>query len=94
MATSNLFTRDDTFLGVCQGLGDDLGFDPLWLRLAFGLMLFWNPIAMAAAYAGLGALVLLTRLTFPAPRARADQAVELKSAPTPAIEQAELPLAA
>jgi phage shock protein PspC (stress-responsive transcriptional regulator) len=94
MTTGNLFTRDDTFLGVCQGLGDDLAFNPLWLRLAFGLMLFWNPIAMAAAYVGLGALVLLSRLVFPAPRAPAAPAVEVAPARREIVEQAELPLAA
>lgn len=70
---SNLFTRDDTFLGVCQGLGDDLGFNPDLLRLALAAMLFWNPLAMAVTYAALGALVLAVRLLFPARRAVVSQ---------------------
>jgi phage shock protein C len=64
----NLLTRDDTFFGVCQGLGEDLGLNPLWLRLALTLALFASPLAAIGGYLALGALVLTTRLLFPPPQ--------------------------
>jgi phage shock protein C len=64
----SLFARDDTFFGVCQGLGEDLGFNPLYPRLALTLLLFFNPIAAFGVYFAAGAVVLLSRLVFPVPR--------------------------
>ena len=63
---TNLIARDDTFFGVCQAIGDDLGFNPLWLRLALAVGVLWNPTAIIAIYAGLGVVVLASRLMFPA----------------------------
>src|SRR3954468_5624836 len=65
---TNLLLRDDTMLGVCQGLGEDFGFNPIWLRMAFGAMLLINPIAVVGTYLGLGLLVGTSRLVFPRPR--------------------------
>jgi len=64
----NLFLRDDTLLGVCQAIGDDFGFSPLWLRIAFAAALIWNPMYDIGAYLALGAVVLLSRLIVRAPR--------------------------
>lgn len=61
----NLFTREDTLLGVCAGLADELGVDPLLPRLAFALALFWNPVAVAIAYVTLGVALAVFRWTFP-----------------------------
>ena len=47
-----LIARDDTFLGVCQGLGEDFGFNPNGLRLAFAVPLLLNPVAASALYLG------------------------------------------
>src|SRR3546814_1112596 len=33
--TTNLFRRRDTFFGICEAVGQDFGFNPLWLRLDF-----------------------------------------------------------
>ena len=46
---TSLIARDDTFLGVCQALGDDLGFNPLWLRLAGGCHLLRDAPALLEA---------------------------------------------
>ena len=102
-AQPNLFTRPDTFFGVCQGLGEDLGIHPNFLRLALAGLLFWNPPAAVAAYAGAGALVLLTRLLFPnnvpAPEVQAPVGTQAAAADEPlqANDQADaerVPLAA
>lgn len=95
MATPNLFTRDDTFLGVCQGLGEDLGFPPDLLRVALAVALFWNPLAVVAIYLGLGVVVAGSRLAFPARATKVEVATE-----APAMiearndEEEALPLAA
>lgn len=90
-APANPFARPDTFFGVCQAIGDDFGFSPFWLRAAFAAFLFYNPVAMAATYAGLGLLVLATRLLFPNPRAKAEPVAESRNA---GAHAARLPLAA
>jgi len=63
-----LIARDDTFLGICEGLGEDFGINPLWLRLGFAVSLLWNPVAVIAAYFGAGVVVLVSRLIAPNPR--------------------------
>ena len=67
--TSNVLTRDDTFFGVCQALGEDFGFSPNYLRVVFGVGLLWNPLAMVAAYAAAGVVVAASRWLVPNPKA-------------------------
>lgn len=64
----SLFTRDDTFFGVCEGLGQDFGIHPNFLRLALAGALFWNPPVAAAAYAAGGLVVFVSRLIVPEPK--------------------------
>ena len=54
-----LFTRDDTFFGVCEALGEDFGFHPNLLRLPLGVALLWNPAVILSLYFGAGILVFL-----------------------------------
>lgn len=68
----SLFSRDDTFFGVCEALGEDFGFNPLWLRLALAFGVFWNPVAVVVGYLAVGVAVLLSRLLFPSRRATAE----------------------
>src|SRR3546814_20792094 len=49
--TTNLFRRKDTFFGLCEAVGRDFGFNPLWLRLAFIPPLFIFPIGRASFWA-------------------------------------------
>lgn len=64
--------RPDNLLGICHRVGADLGFDPLWLRLAFAAAFVLNPVAVVAVYLALGVIVLVSRLLFPADRRSAD----------------------
>jgi phage shock protein C len=81
--------RDDNLLGICQAIGDDFGFNPLWLRLVFASALIWNPMIDIGAYLALGLVVMLTRLIVPNPRpARA-----VKQADAPAADNSDQPLA-
>jgi phage shock protein C len=58
--TTPLPLRHDTILGVCEAIGRDFGFNPIWLRLAFIAPIFIAPMAAIAAYLGLGLVVALT----------------------------------
>jgi phage shock protein PspC (stress-responsive transcriptional regulator) len=81
--TTNLMLRNDTILGVCEAIGQDFGFNPNWLRLAFCAPIYWNPGLVVAAYLALGLLVAATRFAFP------DRHADLpKAAPAPVIEPA------
>ena len=83
--------RDDTLLGACYAVGEDFGFNPLWLRLLFAFAIFWSPPIALAAYAALTALVTLTRWLVPDPPAAEREFV----AEEPVAEwQEELSLAA
>jgi phage shock protein C len=95
------FGRADTLLGICESVGQDLGFNPNWLRAGFGLVLVLNPVAVIASYFALGALVLVTRLAAPAPKAavapvEAASVTEIRRPATVAVdaEPAELAMAA
>jgi phage shock protein PspC (stress-responsive transcriptional regulator) len=90
----SVIARDHTILGVCEALGEDFGFNPFWLRLAFALPLMVFPVAVFTVYLGVGAIVLVSRLLAPAPRRTASQA-DAEPAPAPMdSEQMPLPLAA
>ena len=89
----NLFTRNDTIFGVCEGLGEDLGINPLILRLAFILPLFWFPMQLVAIYFTLGALLFVTRMLVPARKTETSASVAKLPEPAPAREEA-LPKAA
>jgi len=69
---SSVFARDDTFFGVCEALGEDLGFNPIYLRITFAVFLLWKPVEVIAAYAIAGLVVGLTRWFFPNPRTAAE----------------------
>ena len=87
--------RGDTFLGVFEAIGQDLGFNPNWLRIPFAALLMWNAEVIVASYFALGAAVALSRWLFPVAKAQpAPAAVEQPSAPLAKTEQEELPIAA
>lgn len=73
--------RSHTILGVCEGIGEDLGFNPIFLRIPLAASVIWNPVVAFGAYFALGAVVFGSRMLFPRP----------KSAPAPqlAVEHAE-----
>lgn len=88
-APQNLF-------GICARVGEDFGFNPLWLRLAFAGSLILNPVAVIGAYFALGAVVLTSRLLFPNRKSPAAAPVALVAEGQPKVVEPrpELPLAA
>ena len=87
----NLFARDDTFFGVCQGLGEDLRISPDLLRVVLTLLLFFQPLAALGLYGAAGVLVFLTRWLFPNPRFATEAEVAVEAEP---VEAEQLPIAA
>lgn len=88
--TANLFRRRDTFFGVCEAVGQDFGFNPLWLRLAFVAPIFFFPVQTFIGYFALGAVVLASRLLFPAKAAAtAAPALTAVDAPEERSQKAE-----
>jgi len=63
----NLFTSDDTLFGVCEALGEDFGFNPLYLRVTLAVLLLWNPTVIIGVYLAAGVVVAATRWMFPNP---------------------------
>ncbi len=99
----NLFTRDDTFFGVCEALGEDVGVHSNWLRLAFAGAFFFSPAAVVAGYFVLGLIVAVSRWIAPAParpqpspiaEQTGDAEREMMAIPSPANEAEPLPIAA
>ena len=87
--TTNLFRRHDTFFGICEAVGQDFGFNPLYLRLAFIAPLFFFPVQTFAAYFALGGIVLMSRLLFPNKAAAAETPALAAPEPAPSEEKAE-----
>jgi phage shock protein PspC (stress-responsive transcriptional regulator) len=86
----SVFARDHTILGVCEALGEDLGFNPVLLRVPLAVCLLLNPWAVVATYIGLGVVVAFTRLVAPNPRRTvAAEAEAVAVAPEQAEAQAE-----
>lgn len=90
--TTSLIRRDDTFLGVCQAIGEDFGFNPVFLRIAFALPLIFAPVAVLAAYFGLGVVVLVSRILAPRPKRKAAVVQAAETTPVQTI-QPQVPLA-
>src|SRR3954469_18959564 len=57
--------RAHTIFGVCEGLGEDFGFNPILLRVPLAASVLWSPTLSLATYFALGAVVLVSRLLFP-----------------------------
>jgi phage shock protein C len=82
--------RSHTILGVCEAIGEDFGFNPVFLRIPLAACVIWSPTFAFGAYFALGAVVLVSRLLFPKPQTESVIAEQ----PEAANEQRELAEAA
>jgi phage shock protein C len=92
--TTPLPLRHDTILGVCEAIGRDFGFNPIWLRLAFIAPIFFAPAAAIGAYLGLGLIVGLTNWYVADKQNEAPHLVSTNPAPVAAEIDEALPIAA
>jgi phage shock protein PspC (stress-responsive transcriptional regulator) len=60
--------RPDKLFGICEAVGEQLGFHPIYLRIALIGLLFFGPLYMVGAYVALGVVVGVSHLLFPKPR--------------------------
>lgn len=90
----NVFMRNDTFLGACQALGDDLGFNPDFLRVPLGAGIMIAPLWMAGIYLSLCVLVFVSRTFFPDKVEQVVAAAPVTAPATAGNETVELPRAA
>ena len=74
--------RSHTILGVCEAIGEDFGFNPVFLRIPLAVSVIWSPLIAIATYFALGAVVLASRLLFPKVKA-------VTAAATPAAANGE-----
>jgi phage shock protein PspC (stress-responsive transcriptional regulator) len=86
--------RGDTMLGVCEGIGQDLGFNPIYLRLVFASLFYFDPMMVVGSYLALGAGLALARWLYPVPAAPVAPAADDAAAPTADNEDSERSLAA
>ena len=66
-SAGSIIARDDTLLGVCFALGEDFGFNPVYLRVPLAAIVLWSLPAALGAYAALGVLVAFSRWLAPNP---------------------------
>ena len=86
--------RNDTILGVCEGIGQDLGFNPIYLRLIFASIFYFDPLVVVGSYLALGAGLALARWLYPVAAVPAAQTAADPSAPAADNEDSERSLAA
>ncbi|CAA9494612.1 MAG: hypothetical protein AVDCRST_MAG44-404 [uncultured Sphingomonas sp.] len=90
--------RQHTILGVCEGTGEDFGFNPIFLRIPLAVAVLWSPQMAIAAYLALGLVVLASRLFFPTAKIAAVEAATVELAAHRAAanceQEPQLPLAA
>jgi phage shock protein C len=84
--------RSHTILGVCEAIGEDFGFNPVFLRIPLAASVVISPMWAFITYFALGAAVLASRLLFP--KAKIVDAVVVTEQPSAANEQIELAKAA
>ena len=63
----SLIRRQHTVLGVCEGIGEDLGFNPVILRILFAGGVYFAPLAVIGTYFFLGGALALARWAYPVP---------------------------
>ena len=84
--------RNDTILGVSQGLGEDFGISPNYFRVLFCGLMFWNVAIAIGAYLGAGVVVAVSRYFIPAQKMVVQR--ETASVAEASNSQAELQIAA
>lgn len=86
--------RNDTFLGVCEAIGGELGFNPNWLRVAFGFLILFNPVVAVGAYLGLGIFVAVAHWLFPAAESKSAASTQAELQASDDNEESEERMAA
>ena len=84
--------RSHTILGACEAIGEDFGFNPVFLRIPFAASVLYSPLWAVVAYLALGTVVLASRLLFP--KSKSVAVAEAADQPAVVREQPEFAKAA
>ena len=84
----------DSLFGICQSVGEHMGFNPLYLRLVFATLFYFDPAMVIGSYLALGAGLAIARWLYPVPADPVAQAATDPAAPTADNEDSERSLAA
>jgi len=80
--------RKDNLLGICHAIGEDFGFNPIFLRIPLAVGIVVNAQWTLIAYAAMGVAVLASRLLIRKPKAPKVAAPALIEA-VPAVREAQ-----
>ena len=86
--------RQHTILGVCEAIGEDFGFNPIFLRVPLAAIVLWSPLVAIGGYFALGALVLVSRTLFPRPATAAAQSATVIESDHDPLGRDSMPIAA
>ena len=84
--------RSHTILGVCEAIGEDFGFNPIFLRAPLAASVLYSPAWAIGVYLALGMVVLGSRLLFP--NAKNPAAHQVEEQDVREVEELQLPKAA
>jgi phage shock protein C len=73
-ASPTFLGRSDTFLGICEAIGQDTGINANILRIALGVGVLFAPVMVIAIYALLGLAVAVSRALVPIAKPSVDAA--------------------
>lgn len=79
--------RRDNLFGVCAALGEDFGFNPLWLRIALAVSFLFRPELTVSGYFAIGLVVLITRLIYPNTKSKPESAATARAIETVEFEE-------
>jgi len=85
--------KKDNLFGICAALGEEFGFNPLYLRLALAVSLLWNPVLVLGGYFYTGLVILAARWLFPRRRRAATVGAVAADEAQARHEESELELA-
>lgn len=78
--------RSHTILGVCEAIGEDFGFNPVFLRIPFAASVIYSPLLAIGIYLALGLAVLGSRTLFPR-KAAVEQPVDEFAEPANEVQE-------
>jgi phage shock protein C len=70
MSATQTHAAQDNLLGICHAIGEDFGFNPIFLRIPLAVGIIFSAKWTLIAYAAMGVAVLASRLLVRKPKAQ------------------------
>jgi phage shock protein C len=81
MSAAQTRTAKDNLLGICHAIGEDFGFNPIFLRIPLAVGIIFSAKWTLVAYAAMGVAVLASRLIVRKPKAERALPVVVEALP-------------